>query len=366
MGTRPWRVAVAGFDHMHAGDQIAIAQRLDGVELVGVWDPQLERLEETAGDLGVDPSQYYTDLDALLSETRPDIVIVCSTTEAHLDLVRRLAAVPVHIVLEKPFAVSLEAADAMIAAVTPTPAASSAPTLSVNWPLAWYPPHRTTRRLLSEGLIGEVVEVHYFNGNRGPLEHLHGKAEATAKKDKAATWWYSATDGGGSLLDYLGYGATLATWYRDGRLPEEVTARMFIAPGLEVDEQSVVIAKYDTGLSVFQTKWGTLTDPWRIQGQPRHGFVVVGTRGTISSEDYSDHVTVQTTEAPEPVEIACDVLHPAEQTALGYLIDRLERGLPIEGPSSWEISRSGQQIVDAARESARTGRTVPIQRGDLT
>ena len=49
--------------------------------------------------------------------------------------------------------------------------------LAINWPLAWYPPHRTARRLIAEGEIGEVIEVHYYDGNRGPLWHLADKVE---------------------------------------------------------------------------------------------------------------------------------------------------------------------------------------------
>lgn len=345
---------------MHAGDQIAIANAHPDVELVGVWDADIAKIQAIASDLGVDEGLQFVDLDAMLDEAKPDIVIVCSTTLDHLPLVQRLAQAGAHIILEKPFAVSIAAADEMIAAVNNATTADAGPTLSINWPLAWYPVHRTTNRLIREGLIGDVREVHYYNGNRGPLHHLHGKAEVEAAADKRTTWWYSEAAGGGSLLDYLGYGVTLGTWFRDGVLPATVTARTWGAAGLEVDEQSVVIARYDTGLSVFQTKWGTLTDPWTMQGHPRHGFVVVGSRGVIASEDYATHVDVQTIDDPAPHPIAVDVLAPAEQTALAYLIDRLETGQPIEGPSSWQISRSGQLIVDAARRSARTGEDVVI------
>ena len=361
MAARKWRVAVAGFDHMHAGDQIEIVQADPDAVLVGVWDADGAKMTPVADDLGVDAVLQFTDIDELVKVTRPDIVIVCSTTADHLSLVERLAPHGIHLILEKPFAVSIKDADAMISAVTGSKS-EPRPTLSINWPLAWYPSHRTTRRLISEGAIGDVLEVHYYNGNRGPLHHIHGKADAGHTSDKSETWWYSAEAGGGSLLDYLGYGATLATWFRDGELPDSVTARTAGTEGVEVDEQSVVIATYSTGLSVLQTKWGTLTDPWRIQGFPKHGFVVVGTAGTISSQDYSDVVEIQTLEVPEPTTVPVDVLAPAERTALAYLISRLETGSPIEGPSSWEISRGGQLIVDAARQSARTGTDIPIRK----
>ena len=87
--------------------------------------------------------------------------------------------------------------------------------LAANWPLRWYPPHVTTKRLIDEGVIGDVIEVHFYDGNRGPLYHRADKvvvSDEEARREKPRSWWYSKAAGGGSLLDYMGYGATLGTW----------------------------------------------------------------------------------------------------------------------------------------------------------
>jgi len=346
-----WRVAVLGFDHMHAGDQLRLAAEHPRVELVGAWDDQPSRASDVLARLGLPQSLLYTDVDELLDHAAPQIVIVCSTTAEHVRWTERLASHPVHLVVEKPFASSLADADRMIAAV-----AGTGRTLTVNWPLAWYPPHRTTKRLIAEGAIGEVVAIHYYDGNRGPLHHTHDKHEIATSNDAAAknaSWWYQPAAGGGSLLDYLGYGVTLGTWFRDGELPVEVTAVTHVPAGLQVDEQSVVTAAYSSGLSTFQTRWGTFTDPWIVQSAPRCGFTVVGSAGAITSWDYAETVTLYTAACPPGKPVAVDVLPQAERDHLSFLIDALEREIPIAGPSSWGISRAGQQIVDAAILSAR-------------
>ena len=97
-----------------------------------------------------------------------------------------------------------------------------------------------------------------------------------------------------------------------------------------------------------------------MQSAPRCGFTVVGADGVITSWDYADHVTLHTGARPEGEAIPVDVLPPAERDHLAYLIDKLDRGAPVEGPSSWEISRAGQQIVDAAVASAQRRATVPL------
>lgn len=356
-----WRVAVLGFDHMHAGDQLRLAAEHPSVELAGAWDDRPSRGRSVLAHLGLPETLLYTDVDEMLQRASPQIVVVCSTTADHVRWVEHLASHPVHVVVEKPFASSLADADRMIAAMSGT-----GRTLTVNWPLAWYPPHRTTKRLVGEGVIGEVAEIHYYDGNRGPLKHAHDKREVMTGEDlatKNASWWYQRAAGGGSLLDYLGYGVTLGTWFRDGELPSEVTAVTYIPPGLEVDEQSVVTAAYPGGLSTFQTRWGAFTDPWTVQSAPRCGFIVIGSEGVITSWDYAETITLHTAARPEGEPVAVDVLPAAERDHLGLLIDALERDVPVTGPSSWSISRAGQQIVDAAILSARL--RTPVSLADV-
>ncbi len=146
--------------------------------------------------------------------------------------------------------------------------------LAINWPLAWYASHVKCHELCRSGAIGEVLEVHYHDGNRGPLWHGADKIEREpSDADKASSWFYRESEGGGSLQDYLGYGTTLATWFNGGRRPIEVMAMWDRADGgaLEVDEHSVTVVRYETGLSKFETRWGTLSDPWTEQPEPAAG-----------------------------------------------------------------------------------------------
>lgn len=352
-----YRVAVVGFAHMHAGDQLRVIQSTPEVELVGVWDTEPARRDAVADDLDVPAAVRYRDLDVLLEQASPDIAVVCSTTGEHTALVELLAERGVHVILEKPFALTLGDADRMIAASN-----AAGTILAVNWPLAWYPAHLTTQRLIAEGMIGDVTEVHYYDGNRGPLTHVHDKLERVDPDlaAKAASWWYQPEFGGGSMLDYLGYGSTIATWFRNGELPERLTALSWGTDGLRVDEQSVVAAAYASGLSTFQTKWGTFSNPWTHQPAPHCGFVVVGTAGTITSLDFAPVVRVQTLDHPEGVAVPVDTPRPEQTGAIGHVVHCLNTGTQPTGPASKETSRQGQQIVDAAVLSVVTGRTVPL------
>ena len=357
MKARTWKIAGINFDHFHMGDLLRYAQEHPHVEIVGISDEQPARMEEAVRKLGIAREHAFTDYRACMEKTKPDVVILCPAASKHGEWVKKIAPYSPHILVEKPFAASLKEADAMVRAMPKNR------TLMINWPLQWVGSHRKAHELVTGGVIGDVLNVWHFGGNRGPLFHGADKDEKTpaqVAKEKPKSWFYKKAHGGGSLLDYLGYGTTLGTWYQGGRRPVEVTAIVDEPMGLEVDEHSIIVARYAHGLSKFETRWGTFTDPWTIQPQPRCGFVIAGTEGTISSYDYDDYVTVQTRKKPEPHRISAPAPKAPNQNPVQYLIDCLAKDMAPEGPVSIRMSRIGQEIVDAAVRSAKTKRTVKL------
>jgi glucose-fructose oxidoreductase len=350
------RVAGINFDHFHMGDLLRMAFNHPQVEIVGICDEDPARMRDAIRNFRIPPERVFTDVEACLEKSRPDFVILCPATARHAEYVERVAPFRVHLLVEKPFAASVAEADRMIAA-----ARRYGVMLAINWPLRWMPSHATAHRLLSEGRIGELQEVHYYDGNRGPLFHGADKVELTPTPAmKRKSWFYKRKLGGGSLLDYLGYGTTLGTWFHGGRQPIEVTAVTDWPNGLEVDEHSITIARYACGLSKFETRWGTFTDPWTHQPQPKCGFVLKGADGTISSYDYEPTVRMQTRRKPGGEVIRADRLQPPFQNPIQYFVECLRRERPPEGPLSPAISRIGQQIVDSAVRSAKLKRTVKL------
>jgi glucose-fructose oxidoreductase len=364
-----YQIAGINFAHFHMGDNLRMVAEHPDAEIVAICDENQEEstlgLEDTAEEFDVPDDRVYRDHERCLEETGPDVVILCPVASEHADWVEKVARYDVHVILEKPFATSVADADRMIERMEET-----GNRLAINWPLAWYPPHRTTKRLIDEGRIGDVTEIHYYDGNRGSgrfqqVEYsesgeMHFVGE-DARESDPTTWWHQGERGGGSLNDYLGYGVTLGTWFRDGDLPHSVTTDTHTPEWSEVDTHSVSIAHYDTGLSKYETRWGTFTDPWVHQPQPKCGFVVVGTEGTIATYDYEETVRVQDEDRPEGHEVAVDALEPPLQNPVQYVIHCIEEDRPIEfGPLSPGLCRAAQRIVDTARRSADRGETVEL------
>ncbi|HWB06664.1 MAG TPA: Gfo/Idh/MocA family oxidoreductase [Verrucomicrobiales bacterium] len=355
--SKRWRVAGINFDHFHMGDLLRLVFDHPEAEIAGICDEQPERMVDAQRNFGLRDDQVFTDCRACLEQTKPDMVILCPAAARHAEWVEKVIEVyPVPILLEKPFAASIEGADRMISVM----AAANMP-LAVNWPLCWVPAHATAYRLVQEGAVGQLIEVHFYDGNRGPLWHGADKIELEPTPErKVSSWFYKKSEGGGSMLDYLGYGTTLATWYLNKAVPLEVTSVMSGTPGLEVDEHSITVARYEFGLSKFETRWGTLTDPWVTQPQPKCGFVLKGTDGNIASYDYEKTIRVQTRQRPEGYEVPVDVPQPPMRNAVEYFLHCLANNRPVEGPLAVDISRIGQQMVDTAWHSAQEKRTLPL------
>ncbi|MGJ3243579.1 MAG: Gfo/Idh/MocA family protein [Opitutales bacterium] len=356
MSEKTWKFAGINFDHMHMGDLLRAVNAHPNAEIAGICDEQPERMQEAIRNFAIPEDRVHTDVDACLRAAGADIIILCPATADHADYVERVAPSGAHVLLEKPFAASLEEADRIITAME-----SGGGSLMVNWPLRWVAAHVTTRRLIDEGRIGPVHEVHYYDGNRGPLCHGADKIEREPTVErKNASWFYHPDKGGGSLQDYLGYGTTLGTWFHGGAVPSEVAAMVWGGEGLLVDEHSVTIAKYPNGLSKFETRWGTFTDPWTHQPQPKCGFVIKGADGTIASYDYEPTIRVQTRDCPEGEDLEVDTLPPEESNPVAYFIHCLENGRSPDGPLGIDMARKGQRIVDTAFASAREKRVLPL------
>ena len=233
---KKWRVAGINFDHMHMGDLLRMPFEHPAAEIVGICDEQPARMQSAIETFKIPPERVFTDYRKCVEATKPDLVILCPATAHHGDWGENVLSLGVNVMMEKPFAATLADADRMIAA-----ARKSGKMLAINWPLRWYPSHVTAKRVIDQGMIGELIEVHYYDGNRGPLRHVADKVvvpEDIANTEKVKSWWYKREHGGGSLLDYLGYGTTLGTWFMNGKSPIEVTAVVDLDVDLWVAQQT--------------------------------------------------------------------------------------------------------------------------------
>lgn len=143
------KIAVAGAGYI-GRDHIAAAQASATVRLSAIVDP-LPAAAELAARANV---PHYPDLDTLLAHDRPDGIIVATPNPLHLEHALTCIAAGMPILLEKPLADSLAAAEELYRAVL-----SSGATVLVGHHRTHSPIMKLARQIVESGRLGRVVAV---------------------------------------------------------------------------------------------------------------------------------------------------------------------------------------------------------------
>jgi predicted dehydrogenase len=150
------RVGIVGCGDVSRA-HIRALHRITGVEVVAVCDTDQARARRIAGDSEIPLS--FGNLSELLSEARPEVVHVLTPPRTHKDLALEAMEAGCHVLVEKPMAIDVGEADAMLAA-----ARRRRVTLSVCHNFLFDPAMTEARALVARGAIGRVVAVDIFWG----------------------------------------------------------------------------------------------------------------------------------------------------------------------------------------------------------
>ena len=101
------KIAVAGMDHGHVFWILKKMQRSD-VEFVGFYEANTDLSARYAREFSIDPSIIYDDLGTMLDDVQPDGVVAFSSIFHHLEAVEACAPRGIHVMVEKPLAVSMD------------------------------------------------------------------------------------------------------------------------------------------------------------------------------------------------------------------------------------------------------------------
>src|SRR5215510_15134892 len=258
------RVVVAGLVHGHASGFFEHYQRRPDLEIVGIAEPDQKLAAQYAARFGVDLKLLYSNLEDALQRTHPEAVLAYTNTYDHRRVVEICARHGVHVMMEKPLAVSLEDARAIEKA-----AAAGKIHVLVNYETTWYRSNHAAFERVHDRSMGEVRKIVVHDGHRGPKEIGVGPEFLSWLTDPKL-------NGGGALFDFGCYGADLATWLMDGRRPESVTAvTQQIKPDVypQVDDEATIVLTYPRAQAIIQASWN-----WPFD---RKDMEVYGQNGTI-------------------------------------------------------------------------------------
>ena len=266
---QPFRLAIVGLDHGHVDGCLAEMLTRSDVQLVGVVEPKQALAARYAERFRIPAPLRFSNLEEMLKTAKPEGVMVFTSTFAHAQVVETCAPYGVHVMMEKPLAVSMEHARAMQKA-----ARLHSIHVLVNYETTWYPSHALAYALVREqGAVGELRKVVVRDGHQGPKE--------IGCPDSFLSWLTDPVlNGGGALMDFGCYGVDLITWLMQGQRPSRVTAvtqqfKPEIYP--QVDDEATIILSYPRAQGIIQASWN-----WPIG---RKDMDIYGVCGAIEVAD---------------------------------------------------------------------------------
>lgn len=344
----PLKVGVAGMTHGHVHWVLRQAKAGD-IEVVGVSEANKELAERLLTQYGLPLSLWHPTLDQLLANTKPEAVTAFGNIYDHLMVVEKCAPLGIHVMVEKPLAVSLEHAKKM-----KTLADRHTILLLTNYETTWYATTQNTLEKASAGELGQLRKVMVNDGHQGPEEIGVGK--------EFLEWLIDpALNGAGALTDFGCYGANLLTHLMNNQRPATVTAvTQTNKPDKypKVDDEATIVITYPGTQGIIQASWN-----WTYG---RKDMEVFGTKGYVRTIDGSKMNVRMEEKKPETLMTLEQVKTPYHDPfAFFRAVVRKETELDatVQGRlSSLENNMIVMEILDAAMRSAREGKSINLSK----
>jgi predicted dehydrogenase len=334
------RLAVVGLDHDHVWSLLKDIAGEPAAELIGIAEPDPVLASQARKQ--VPPNvKFYKDYVAMLDEAKPEAVIVATSNDRHLEILRQCAKRHIHYSTEKPMATNSKEAREMERL-----ARKANIKLMVNYWNAWVAPSHDLFHRVKAGEIGPVERIVVQYGHRGPKE--------IGVSQQFANWLYDPVkNGGGAIMDFGCYGAELSLWLKGKPSRVYATTRVIKTEQKnKVDDDATIVLDYPDATAVIEASWDWPYTKEQVE--------VFGPKGSLLAR----HTTLLHRAAdargpniaPDGENVALNPLPNDMSNPVSYFVDCIRNNKSIEDPVSAQLNVQVMEILDAARESARTGK----------
>jgi predicted dehydrogenase len=346
----PVRVAIVGLVHGHVQGFLHNLASHPEIALVGISDPDAALRQKYITKTHLSGDMFFATEAEMLKKTHPQAILVYTSIAGHRAAIEEAAPLHIAAMVEKPLATTVE--DAL--AIQALSEKYNVPVLT-NYETTWYNSNTAAVKMLEEGKIGDLRKLVVHDGHEGPKE-IHVDPEFF-------NWLTDPKlNGAGAMFDFGCYGVDLATWIMHGELPATVTAvALQLKPQIypKVDDDSTIVLTYPHAQAILQGSWN-----WPFA---RKDMEVYGATGYVDTlyEDAAPGAKLRMRlpgEKAEHVETAPALTAP-ENDSLNYLAAVLGGSLkPQHDLTSLDTNVAVVRILDAARRSAQTGKTIYLAR----
>jgi predicted dehydrogenase len=334
------RLAIVGLDHDHVWSLLKDVAREPSAELIAIAESDSALINQARKEVPASV-KFYSDYVAMLDEAKPEAVIVATSNDRHLEILRQCAKRHIHYSTEKPMATNTRNAREMERL-----AREANIKLMVNYWNAWVAPTHDLFHRVRAGEVGPVGRIIVQYGHRGPKE--------IGVSQQFANWLYDPVkNGGGAIMDFGCYGAELSLWLK-GK-PSRVyatTRKMKTEQNNTVDDDATIVLDYPDATAVIEASWDWPYTKEQVE--------VFGPKGSLLAR----HSTLLHRAgdargpnlSPDGENVPLNPLPNETSNPVSYFVDCIRKNKPIEDPVSAQLNVQVMEILDAARESARTGK----------
>lgn len=339
------RVAIIGLDHDHVWELLQYIAAEPQAELVAIVDAHPDLVDKAKSQVPASV-KFFPGYVEMLDQVKPEAVFVTTENDKHLEILRECAKRHINYSTEKPMATN--AADALTMEQL---AETGGIKLMVNYWNAWTASTQELRQRVKSGEIGTVKKIIVQYGHQGPKEIGISK--------EFGDWLYDPVkNGGGAIVDFGCYGAEMALLLRGRPMRVYATTRKLKADQHNrVDDDATIILDYPDATAVIEASWDWSYNMDRTYVYGAKGSLL-STRNDLFQRAAAGDGTPATpdgnrmTLAPVPHETS---------NPIAYMIDCIRNNKPVEDPLSGKLNVQVMEILDAARESVRTGRAVDLR-----
>lgn len=344
---KPIKIGIIGLTHTHV-HWIFDSEKYGDIKIVGIVETNKDLAERYAKQHGYSMKLVYNTMEEMIEATHPEAVCAFGTIYEHLEVVEKAAPLGIHVMVEKPLAVSLEHAKKMEAL-----SKKYNIHLLINYETTWYPTTHEAYKLVENDFIGAIRKVVIRDGHKGPKKIGINK--------EFLDWLIDPIqNGGGAITDFGCYGINLMTWLMKGEKPLTVTAvtqQQQPKNNPKVDDDATIILEYTNSNAIIQASWN-----WPIG---RKDMEIYGLKGVIYadnrydlrtriSEGYDGYIEesfkLEERKAPfnDPFSLFASVIKN-KITLEPFDLSSLENNMVV------------MEILDAAIKSAKTKKTIEIK-----
>lgn len=302
------------------------ALKAAGAEVVAVASASLQSAQAAATECG--GAEVFEGWRDLVDRAGVDAVDICTPNSLHAEIAIAAAQAGRHVLVEKPMATTVAECDAMIAA-----ADAAGVLLMTAHNARFAPPFVAAARIVAAGDIGDVHGFRAAFGHAGPESWAPG-----------SSWFRDrALAGGGALLDL---GVHVIDMLRAVLADDVTEVSAFIRDAEAVEEDAQVLLRFAGGAA------GSIHASWIARPGPDHQLTLFGAGGSLHV-DLATPLTLRRAGGGKPEVVP--VSESVPDVCAAFVASVSTGALP---PVTAGAGRAAVSVVEAAYQSARTGRAV--------